>query len=113
MCNFSLQIEDYDTVASMMGAKCKKLQTLDLWRSKNITENGIAELAAGCPLLEELDLGWCPTLQSSTGCFAKLARKLPKLQKLFLTANRSVCDSDIEELAANCTNLRQLDILGK
>ncbi|XP_015269470.1 PREDICTED: F-box/LRR-repeat protein 4 [Gekko japonicus] len=107
-----VMIEDYDTVASMMGAKCKKLRTLDLWRCKNITENGIAALASGCPLLEELDLGWCPTLQSSTGCFAKLARKLPNLQKLFLTANRSVCDSDIEELAANCTNLRQLDILG-
>nr|KAF6341208.1 F-box and leucine rich repeat protein 4 [Myotis myotis] len=107
-----VMIEDYDVIASMIGAKCKKLRTLDLWRCKNITENGIAELASGCPLLEELDLGWCPTLQSSTGCFAKLARHLPNLQKLFLTANRSVCDTDIEELACNCTRLRQLDILG-
>lgn len=112
-CLLSLQIEDYDLIASMMGAKCKKLRSLDLWRCKNITENGIAELASGCQLLEELDLGWCPTLQSSTGCFTNLARKLPNLQKLFLTANRSVCDTDIEELAANCTHLRQLDILGK
>ncbi|XP_044865155.1 F-box/LRR-repeat protein 4 isoform X3 [Mauremys mutica] len=111
MCLFSSQIEDYDLIASMMGAKCKKLRTLDLWRCKNITENGIAELVSGCQLLEELDLGWCPTLQSSTGCFTSLARKLPNLQKLFLTANRSVCDTDIEELAANCTHLRQLDIL--
>ncbi|CAM4532647.1 F-box/LRR-repeat protein 4 isoform X1 [Lepidochelys kempii] len=107
-----VMIEDYDLIASMMGAKCKKLRTLDLWRCKNITENGIAELASGCQLLEELDLGWCPTLQSSTGCFTNLAHKLPNLQKLFLTANRSVCDTDIEELAANCTHLRQLDILG-
>ncbi|XP_067386160.1 F-box/LRR-repeat protein 4 [Emydura macquarii macquarii] len=107
-----VMIEDYDLIASMIGAKCKKLRTLDLWRCKNITENGIAELASGCQLLEELDLGWCPTLQSSTGCFTSLARKLPNLQKLFLTANRSVCDTDIEELAANCTHLRQLDILG-
>nr|XP_004660649.1 F-box/LRR-repeat protein 4 isoform X1 [Jaculus jaculus]XP_045011136.1 F-box/LRR-repeat protein 4 isoform X1 [Jaculus jaculus]XP_045011137.1 F-box/LRR-repeat protein 4 isoform X1 [Jaculus jaculus] len=107
-----VMIEDYDVIASMIGAKCKKLRTLDLWRCKNITENGIAELASGCPLLEELDLGWCPTLQSSTGCFARLARQLPNLQKLFLTANRSVCDTDIEELASNCTRLRQLDILG-
>ncbi|XP_047715728.1 F-box/LRR-repeat protein 4 isoform X2 [Prionailurus viverrinus] len=107
-----VMIEDYDVIASMIGAKCKKLRTLDLWRCKNITENGIAELASGCPLLEELDLGWCPTLQSSTGCFARLARQLPNLQKLFLTANRSVCDTDIEELACNCTRLRQLDILG-
>ncbi|KAM9636578.1 F-box/LRR-repeat protein 4 isoform 5-T11 [Morphnus guianensis] len=107
-----VMIEDYDLIASMMGAKCKKLRSLDLWRCKNITENGIAELASGCQLLEELDLGWCPTLQSSTGCFTNLARKLPNLQKLFLTANRSVCDTDIEELAASCTRLRQLDILG-
>ncbi|XP_022376014.1 F-box/LRR-repeat protein 4 isoform X2 [Enhydra lutris kenyoni] len=107
-----VEIEDYDVIASMIGAKCKKLRTLDLWRCKNITENGIAELASGCPLLEELDLGWCPTLQSSTGCFARLARQLPNLQKLFLTANRSVCDTDIEELACNCSRLRQLDILG-
>ncbi|XP_054425716.1 F-box/LRR-repeat protein 4 isoform X2 [Pteronotus mesoamericanus] len=107
-----VMIEDYDVIASMIGAKCKKLRTLDLWRCKNITENGIAELASGCQLLEELDLGWCPTLQSSTGCFTKLARQLPNLQKLFLTANRSVCDTDIEELACNCTRLRQLDILG-
>ncbi|XP_068933285.1 F-box/LRR-repeat protein 4 [Petaurus breviceps papuanus] len=107
-----VMIEDYDVIASMIGAKCKKLRTLDLWRCKNITENGIAELASGCQLLEELDLGWCPTLQSATGCFANLARKLPNLQKLFLTANRSVCDTDIEELANNCSRLRQLDILG-
>uniref|UniRef100_A0A8I3WKV9 F-box/LRR-repeat protein 4 n=1 Tax=Callithrix jacchus TaxID=9483 RepID=A0A8I3WKV9_CALJA len=107
-----VMIEDYDVIASMIGAKCKKLRTLDLWRCKNITENGIAELASGCPLLEELDLGWCPTLQSSTGCFTRLARQLPNLQKLFLTANRSVCDTDIEELACNCTRLQQLDILG-
>uniref|UniRef100_A0A8C2NV78 F-box and leucine rich repeat protein 4 n=1 Tax=Capra hircus TaxID=9925 RepID=A0A8C2NV78_CAPHI len=54
-----VMIEDYDVTASMIGAKCKKLRTLDLWRS-----------------------------------------------------NRSVCDTDIEELACNCTRLRQLDILG-
>ncbi|XP_038617233.1 F-box/LRR-repeat protein 4 isoform X2 [Tachyglossus aculeatus] len=107
-----VMVEDYDEITSVMGAKCKKLRTLDLWRCKNVTESGMAQLAAGCPLLEELDLGWCPSLQSSTGCFARLARKLPNLQKLFLTANRSVCDNDITELASNCPRLRQLDILG-
>nr|XP_033794766.1 F-box/LRR-repeat protein 4 isoform X2 [Geotrypetes seraphini] len=107
-----VEIEDYDLIASMMGAKCKKLRSLDLWRCKNITENGIAALVSGCQNLEELDLGWCPTLQSSTGCFAKLARSLANLRKLFLTANRSVCDADIEELAANCSRLQYLDILG-
>ncbi|XP_059837349.1 F-box/LRR-repeat protein 4 isoform X2 [Hypanus sabinus] len=107
-----IEVEDYDLVASVIGAKCKKLRSLDLWRCKNITENGITAIVAGCQLLEELDLGWCPTLQSSTGCFIKLARKLPNLRKLFLTANRSVCDADIEELAANCPHLFHVDILG-
>ncbi|XP_075058919.1 F-box/LRR-repeat protein 4 [Mixophyes fleayi] len=105
-------IEDYDLIVGVIGAKCKKLRSLDLWRCKNITEKGIAELASGCTLLEELDLGWCPTLHSGTGCFTSLARKLTRLRKLFLTANRSVCDSDIEELAANCQHLQYLDILG-
>ncbi|XP_051880596.1 F-box/LRR-repeat protein 4 [Pristis pectinata] len=107
-----VMVEDYDLVAGVIGAKCKKLRSLDLWRCKNITENGIAAIVAGCQLLEELDLGWCPTLQSSTGCFIKLARKLPNLRKIFLTANRSVCDADIEELAANCPRLFHVDILG-
>ncbi|KAM5165183.1 F-box/LRR-repeat protein 4 [Mantella aurantiaca] len=105
-------IEDYDLIASVIGAKCKNLRSLDLWRCKNITEKGLGELAAGCLLLEELDLGWCPTLHSGTGCFTNLARKLTGLRKLFLTANRSVCDSDIEELASNCQHLQYLDILG-
>lgn len=107
-----VMVEDYDLVAGVIGAKCKKLRSLDLWRCKNITETGLAAIVAGCQLLEDVDLGWCPTLQSSSGCFAKLARKLPNLRKIFLTANRSVCDSDIEELARNCPRLFHVDILG-
>ncbi|KAL0171753.1 hypothetical protein M9458_032064, partial [Cirrhinus mrigala] len=97
-------IEDYDVVASMLSARCRSLRSLDL-------ERGLAELVSGCRLLEELDLGWCSTLQSSSGCFQHLARSLPRLRKLFLTANRTVCDSDLEELAANCSALEHLDIL--
>ncbi|XP_028327282.1 F-box/LRR-repeat protein 4 isoform X2 [Gouania willdenowi] len=107
-----LQIEDYDVVASMLATRCRTLCSLDLWRCRNLTDRGLAELVSGCRMLEELDLGWCPTLQSSTGCFQHLARSLPRLRKLFLTANRTVCDSDIEELAASCPSLQHLDILG-
>ncbi|KAJ8411510.1 hypothetical protein AAFF_G00163180 [Aldrovandia affinis] len=107
-----VMIEDYDVVASMLGVRCRLLRSLDLWRCRNLTERGVTELAAGCRLLEELDLGWCSTLQSSSGCFLQLARGLPRLRKLFLTANRTVCDSDIEELAAHCPALQHLDILG-
>lgn len=107
-----VRIDDYDVVASMLAARCHSLCSLDLWRCRNLTDRGLAELASGCKMLEELDLGWCPTLQSSTGCFQQLARSLPRLRKLFLTANRSVCDSDIEELASYCPSLQHLDILG-
>ncbi|MGH0174180.1 UNVERIFIED_CONTAM: hypothetical protein FKN15_067530 [Acipenser sinensis] len=107
-----IEIEDYDVIASMLSAKSKNLKSLDIWRCKNITEKGISELVSGCRLLEELDLGWCSTLQSSTGCFVHLARHLPKLRKFFVTANRTVCDTDVEELAANCPNLQHLDLLG-
>uniref|UniRef100_A0A671K4C0 F-box/LRR-repeat protein 4-like n=1 Tax=Sinocyclocheilus anshuiensis TaxID=1608454 RepID=A0A671K4C0_9TELE len=107
-----LMIEDYDVVASMLSARCRSLRSLDLWRCRNLSERGLAELVSGCRLLEELDLGWCSTLQSSSGCFQHLAHSLPRLRKLFLTANRTVCDSDLEELAANCNALEHLDILG-
>ncbi|KAJ7985096.1 hypothetical protein DPEC_G00348530 [Dallia pectoralis] len=107
-----VMIEDYDVVVSMLAVRCRSLRSLDLWRCRNLTERGLAELAVGCRLLEELDLGWCSTLQSSSGCFQHLACNLPHLRKLFLTANRTVCDSDIEELAANCHALQHLDILG-
>ncbi|KAM9353898.1 LOW QUALITY PROTEIN: F-box/LRR-repeat protein 4 [Symphorus nematophorus] len=107
-----VRIEDYDVVASMLAARCRSLCSLDLWRCRNLTDRGLAELVSGCRMLEELDLGWCPTLQSSTGCFQHLARSLPRLRKLFLTANRTVCDSDIEELATSCPSMQHLDILG-
>ncbi|XP_046898624.1 F-box/LRR-repeat protein 4 isoform X2 [Hypomesus transpacificus] len=107
-----VMIEDYDAVASMLAARCRSLRSLDLWRSRSLTERGLAEVTSGCRQLEELDLGWCSTLQSSSGCFLHLARALPRLRKLFLTANRTVCDSDIEELAANCPALQHIDILG-
>ncbi|KAF7665976.1 hypothetical protein LDENG_00125670 [Lucifuga dentata] len=107
-----VRIDDYDVVASMLAARCRSLRSLDLWRCRNLTDRGLAELASGCRMLEELDLGWCPTLQSSSGCFQHLARGLPRLRKLFLTANRTVCDSDLEELATCCPSLQHLDILG-
>ncbi|XP_052002174.1 F-box/LRR-repeat protein 4-like isoform X2 [Xyrauchen texanus] len=107
-----VEIEDYDVVASMLSTRCHSLRSLDLWRCRNLSERGMAELVTGCRLLEELDLGWCSTLQSSSGCFQHLARSLPRLRKLFLTANRTVCDSDLEKLAANCSALEHLDLLG-
>lgn len=43
-----LQIEDYDVVASMLAARCRSLCSLDLWRCRNLTDRGLAELVSGC-----------------------------------------------------------------
>lgn len=47
-----LQIEDYDVVASMMAARCRFLTSLDLWRCRNLTDRGLAELVSGCRWVE-------------------------------------------------------------
>ncbi|KAL6467432.1 hypothetical protein MHYP_G00231090 [Metynnis hypsauchen] len=107
-----VMIEDYDAVVSLVAARCRGLVSLDLWRCRNLSERGLAELVSGCAGLEELDLGWCSSLHSSSGCFQLLGRRLHRLRKLFLTANRTVCDSDLEQLATNCPALEHLDILG-
>lgn len=62
----SLQIEDYDVVASMMAARCRFLSSLDLWRCRNLTDRGLAELVSGCRwvmkvqllLGKRVSLGW-------------------------------------------------------
>ena len=46
--DWTLQIDDYDVVASMMSARCRSLRSLDMWRCRNLTERGLAELASGC-----------------------------------------------------------------
>ncbi|XP_076838215.1 F-box/LRR-repeat protein 4 isoform X2 [Brachyhypopomus gauderio] len=110
--NLGSCVMDCDVVLSVLSQRCRALRALDLWRCRSVSERGVGELAAGCSLLEELDLGWCSSLHSSTGCFQRLARTLPRLRKLFLTANRTVCDADLEQLATCCPVLEHLDILG-
>uniref|UniRef100_F6TDN1 F-box domain-containing protein n=1 Tax=Ciona intestinalis TaxID=7719 RepID=F6TDN1_CIOIN len=106
------QITDYDRVFCEIAAHCKQMRIIDAWRARSLTSRGLNELAKNCQFLEELDFGWCGTLQSSTGCFTYLARCCPNLKKLFLTANRTVADAEIRMLAEYCIKLRQLDILG-
>ena len=48
---FVTQINDYYSLY-------RGLVSLDLWRNKSLTDAGILSLAEGCPLLEELDIGW-------------------------------------------------------
>ncbi|XP_062846292.1 F-box/LRR-repeat protein 4 isoform X2 [Trichomycterus rosablanca] len=114
-----VMIEDYDVVVSVLSARCRSLISLDLWRCRSLSERGLAELASGCRALEELDLGWSsalhsgPALHGATASFRHAVRKLNRLRRLYLTANRNICNADIEHIAAHCPALEHLDILGK
>ncbi|CAH1788414.1 unnamed protein product, partial [Owenia fusiformis] len=105
-------VTDYHQVAVALADNCKQLKSVDFWRSKTLGNDGLIALANNCPLLEELDLGWCNNLRSTSGCFVQVAKNCPNLRKIFLTANRSVCDDDLQALAKYSSNLEQLDILG-
>ncbi|KAL3831885.1 hypothetical protein ACJMK2_023582 [Sinanodonta woodiana] len=101
-----------DDIAEELGNNCRKLKSLDLWRSRSISHEGLSHIYTSCRDLEEIDLGWCPELKSRTLCFVELTQNCTKLKKLFLTANRTVCDEDLLAIAKHCKEMEQLDILG-
>ena len=37
---------------------CRNIVSLDLWRAKSLTPNGIIRIFQNCSNLEEIDLGW-------------------------------------------------------
>ncbi|GIY87414.1 hypothetical protein CDAR_320621 [Caerostris darwini] len=87
------------------------LKTLDLWRATNVSCRGVKDLAE-CINLVELDLGWCYQIDPSCGCIRQLVTHCPKLKKLFLTAIRTITNSELDAIAMNCPEMEQLDILG-
>ncbi|KAJ8313743.1 hypothetical protein KUTeg_008304 [Tegillarca granosa] len=83
-------------------------------------------LHSRCKYLQRLNLSWCDgtssvlqnqnfrraDLRSRTGFLVNLVENCPKLKKIFLTANRSICDEDLLAVAQYCKDLEQIDILG-
>ncbi|KAF5896976.1 F-box/LRR-repeat protein 4, partial [Clarias magur] len=112
-----VMIEDFDVVASVLSTRCRSLASLDLWRCRSLSERGLSELVSGCGTLEELDLGWSSALHSGSALhggsasFRHAARRLSRLRRLYLTANRNICDADLEHIATHCPALEHLDIL--
>lgn len=99
-------------VAVELARCCPNLRSVDFWRSRSLTSIGLSALVRGCKQLEELDLGWCIQLKSKDGCFQEIAEHCPNLKKLFVTANRGLCNADLDLLSLNCQKLEQLDVLG-
>lgn len=105
-------VGSYDEFAVELAKHCFNLRALNVWRAKGLSDIGLGAIADNCRELEELDAGWCSDLQSGSACFVRLTQSCRRLKKLFLTANRTVCDTDLEAIASCCPLMEQLDILG-
>ncbi|XP_068749204.1 F-box/LRR-repeat protein 4-like isoform X2 [Montipora capricornis] len=100
-----------DRLMQSLSVYCRSLVSLDLWRNKGLTAEGIVCLADGCVLLQELDIGWCISV-ASPACVAYLASKCKKLRKLFVTAIRCINDDVIGAITDHCPDIEQVDVLG-
>ena len=100
-----------DEVCLVLSHCQPQLRCLDLWRCSSLTGRGVSSLALGCPLLEDLDLGWCLNVQASSGAILALTESCSNLKRLFLTAHRQTGDRELAALS-KLSQLEQLDILG-
>ena len=48
---------DMDDIATEVADSCKKLESIDFWKSRTVTVRGIRALAQ-CTNLKEIDFGW-------------------------------------------------------
>jgi Leucine-rich repeat (LRR) protein len=51
-------ISDFDRLIDELADHNPLIESLDLWRAYSLTNYGVSRLAASCPKLEELDIGW-------------------------------------------------------
>ena len=65
-------------------------------------------MAAGCPLLEVLDLGWCEIGDAALGA---LARRCPHLTMLNLAYCDAISDGGLRLLCRGCARLVSLDVV--
>ncbi|ESP03193.1 hypothetical protein LOTGIDRAFT_224605 [Lottia gigantea] len=105
-------IASYDDVLIEIANNCHNLISLDLWQARSLTHIGVKALANKCTKLQELDIGWCPQVKSNTSCLISLLKECRSMKKLFLTANRTVCDNDLRAIAEYAPFMEQIDILG-
>jgi len=106
-----IAVQNWDATLLLVVSKAPQLKSLNLWRARTLSHVGIAHIAAHCPGLESLDIGWCRSVNAPE-CIPLLVRACGHLRKLSMTALRTTNDTCIEALAQHCPQLEQLDILG-
>ncbi|GAQ79351.1 RNI-like domain containing protein [Klebsormidium nitens] len=92
----------------LLGAGCKHLTTVTLWRCPGVTDRGVAALALGCRLLTALDLTCCRDVSGAS--LLALADFCPHLQVLRLEGCPAVTPAALLALAQRCPGLRHLDL---
>eukprot|EP00088_Acartia_fossae_P021172 TRINITY_DN22663_c0_g1_i11.p1 TRINITY_DN22663_c0_g1~~TRINITY_DN22663_c0_g1_i11.p1 ORF type:complete len:601 (-),score=50.87 TRINITY_DN22663_c0_g1_i11:588-2390(-) len=101
---------DGDEVCMYLSHCQPHLETIDFWRCNTITERGIGALSH-CSKLRDLDLGWCLSIQGTSGALAHLVECCPDIERLYITAHRQTGDREVRAISG-LKKLEQLDILG-
>lgn len=99
-----------DELCKMLRNHAPNLISLDMFRVQNLTARGVFHLA-NLAKLQELDVGWCNSIDYSTGCVVELIQNCVEIRKLFLTAHRQTSDREVSALC-ELEHLRQLDLMG-
>ncbi|VDM22349.1 unnamed protein product [Hydatigera taeniaeformis] len=109
-----VSIEDADTIVEHITASNPLLESLVLWRCRNLTSFGVLRIAEHCPHLLRLDLGWCTGVESEPStCLRELVTRCCKIRVLSLAAIRSVTPADVDAIADSLhDSLVDLDLIG-
>ena len=84
---------------------------LDVCGSQEISDDAVAEIAEGCPLLEYLNMSWCNAV-TDVG-FVAVAEGCPRLRIMSAHGNRNVTSAFVDALARTGDgSLRTLDVCG-
>eukprot|EP00899_Mesostigma_viride_P008360 jgi/Mesvir1/17525/Mv08779-RA.1 len=94
-----------DRCAELLACNCPRLRRLTV--SQFLTDAGVSQVAACCPLLEHLGVQDCKLVTSAS--MKRIAAGCPRLQRLDASTS-GVTDDGICELARCCRGLRRLDV---
>jgi hypothetical protein len=76
-----------DELCKLLKNHAPNLVSLEMFRVQNLSARGVFHLAH-LVKMRELDIGWCNSIDYSTGCMLELIQNCVELRKLFLTAHR-------------------------
>lgn len=109
---FSSHSVSMDELCFQLSAYNHEIRSIDMWKSHHLTTFGVRALSM-CPLLEELDVGWCLRDEASISDPLKsLIQNCKNITKLVLCAIRGISERDLENIAIYCLNLEELDLMG-